>query len=182
MMLWKGRTIVLGIFGLALVMAAGGWWFRYEASRRAAAFWGADGARLLAGESDVEFFVLGDGDRADGHQGIAGRPVEPKIDLTEKLGLIHLRYALTQDANFEWDNLSREQEPAGAEWRYAMRFSLEDDELDVLLSEDFAQLGKVNEGEGQIDVLPCPRLAPSIERYLTDVGAPIGKTTEAEPR
>lgn len=179
---WKGRTLVLGIFGVALVMAVGGWWFRYEASRHAAAFWGAEGARVLSGESAVELLVLGDSDEQAADQSIAGRPVSDKFDLSEKRGLIHLRYALTQDADFDWDEVKSTPAPAGPEWRYAMRFSLDDDRLDVLFTEDFAKLGKLTDDGEQIDVLPCPRLAPSIEHYLSDVGAPIGKTKEPAPR
>lgn len=171
----KGRTIVLGLFGVGLAMAFGGWWFRYQASRRAAAFWGAPGARLVVGESNVELLVLGEpAPAAESGQAVAGRPVTDAFDLTERRGLVHLRYALTQDANFSWDELQREPDSGGPEWRYALRFALGDERLVVLFSEDFGQLGKVD-GE-QVDVLPCPLLGPVIERYLRDVGAPLGKS------
>jgi len=179
---WKGRTIVLGLFGVALAMAIGGWWFRYNASRRAAAFWGAEGARLLAGDAAVELLVLGEGEAGGAGQTVAGRPVRDKFDLTEKRGLIHLRYALTQDANFSWDQAKRVPAGDGPAWRYALEFAQGEARLVAAFTADFAQLGKPTHDGALVDVLPCPRLAPAIDRYLREVGAPIDKAEEPASR
>ncbi len=161
----KGRTIVVAIFGVGVVMSLGGWWFRYQASRRSAAFWGPFGAPLIVGDSKVELLVLGAGDVGAGSdQRVAGHPVTTQFDLSDQRGLIHLRYALTQDANFSWDELQRTPSGGGPPWRYALRCTDGDQRLDLVFTDDFGQLGKIDAEDGHIDVLPCPRLAPVLER------------------
>jgi hypothetical protein len=69
--------------------------------------------------------------------------------------------------------LKRESVGDSPTWRYALRFSQGDDRLDVLLAGDFGRLGNVDADGAHVEVVPCPRLAPVLLRYLTDVGAPL---------
>ena len=170
----RGRTVVVGIFVLAILMAGGAWWRRLQESRHAAAYWGEQGAPLVVGNTKMEFLVLGDAAAQDQSGGsIAGRPIAQVFDLSEQRGVVHLRYALTQDANFEWNNMRDEPLDADREWAYALRFSDDARQLAVLLSSDLATLGKVDADAGQVKVIPCPHLATKLKRYLTDVKAPL---------
>lgn len=166
-----GKLFVLGTFALGLLMAGGAWWYHYTESRRAAQFWGAEGAALLVGNSQVTFTELG----APSDDSLADRAAKQKFDLTEKKGLVHLRHALTYDANFDWDGRKREPLADGAAWSFAMRFTADRRELVVLFNRDLTRLGHVLDAEGtvEVDVLPCPRLGPVIAKYLGEVGVSV---------
>ena len=89
----SGKFVIIGILGLALVAAGGSWLFRYNATHRAARFWGSETAQLIRDAPKVTFFVA---DAAQDHL------VEPNIDVSSAHGLAHLRNALLEDWNFEW--------------------------------------------------------------------------------
>jgi hypothetical protein len=166
-----GKSIVLGTFAVGFLMAGGAWWYHYAESRRAAKFWGADGAALLVGSAQVTLVELG----APSDEGVAGRAAKQEFDLTEKKGLVHLRHALTYDANFEWEARGRQSLAEGAGWTFAMRFTKDGRELVVLFTRDFTRLGRVLDADGvaEVDVLPCPRLGPVIVKYMGEVGVPV---------
>jgi hypothetical protein len=107
----------------------------------------------------------------------SGRPVISQYDLTDERGLVHLRHALTYDANFQWND-RRTESIADAKWRCALRFVKDDRELVVLLTEDFEQLGKFDHQRRQVDVLPCPRLGQVLARYFADVRTLLGDASE----
>jgi hypothetical protein len=170
----RGRTVVLGIFALAILMAAGAWWRRLQESRHAAEFWGERSVPLVVGNTKVSFLVLGDARTQDpGMETTLGRPVEKEFDLTDKPGMVHFRYALTQDANFEWDKLRTVPLDDPGAWAYALRFTDGTRTLHVVLEREFHWLGIVDLGSGTIKMVACPRLAPKLKRYLTDVKAPL---------
>lgn len=175
----RGRTVVVSIFVLALVMAGGAWWRRLQESRHAAAYWGAKRAPLIVGNTKVFFVILGNDDGQDSAaMVVAGRPVAKAFDLSEKRGLVHLRYALTQDANFDWDKLRIVPLDDPGDWTYALRFfdgsaTLDKASLDVVLDREFRWLGVVDLSLGTIKVVACPRLAPKLKRYLADVNVPL---------
>src|SRR3954465_13911206 len=104
----SGRLIILVTVGFGFLMAGGAWWYRYQESQRAAAFWGED-VGLLTTAPKVELLELGGGPEgsAEGEQ-LAGRSVAKSIDLSEKPGLIHLRWVFAEDVNFQWDGQQRE--------------------------------------------------------------------------
>jgi hypothetical protein len=159
-------VIILVTVGLGVAMAGGAWWYRWQQSRRAAAFWGEE-VGLLTNAPNVEFVKFG----GDGEEKIAGRPVENSIDLSQKPGLIHLRFVFAEDVNFEWDKQRRETVGDAAPWAYALRFSEGDRQLVVLFPAEFDLLGKL-EGDGEhLHVVPIPRAAAAIRKYLTDIGA-----------
>ena len=43
----SGKLVIIGIVGVALAGAGAGWWFRYNATHRAAEFWGPQAVRLI---------------------------------------------------------------------------------------------------------------------------------------
>ena len=173
----SGRVIILSAFGLAVAMSGGAWWYHYTQVRQAAAFWGSPGGRLLVRGPEVTFYELGEIlDEADGNEAetIAGRPVVASSDLSGKQGLVHLRHALYQDSNLQWEGRRREPIDAADDWVYAVRFADGDEEMTALFPRDFSRVGQVD-GE-ELDVLPSPRISESVRRYLTDIGAVQGET------
>ena len=166
----SGRVIIVAAFGLAIAMSGGAWFYHYSQVRQAAAFWGSPGGRLLVRGPEVTFYALGEiPDAAATVETIAGRTIEAQTDLSAKQGLVHLRHALYQDASFDWSDRQPEPLEASGEWRYAVRFAEEDQSLVILFNSEFTRVGKV-EGD-EIDALPAPRIADSVRRYLTDIGA-----------
>jgi hypothetical protein len=170
----RGRTVVVGIFVLAVLMAGGAWWRRLEESRHAAEFWGRSRAPLVVGNTQVAWLVLADERTGEpGTEATLGRPVAEEFDLTNKPGLVHLRYALTQDANFDWSGLRTVPLADPGDWAYALRFTDGTHTTYVLLERELRRLGVVDLGPGTIKSVPCPRLAAKLERYLSDVEAPL---------
>jgi hypothetical protein len=167
----SGRVIIVAVLALALAMAGGAWWYQYQGSRRAAAFWGREAATLLIASPTVEFLELGQSvDTVGEAPTVAGRAIAATHPLRDKPGLIHLRYVFTQDVNFPWEARRREAIEADQDWAYALRFAERDRALVILLRSDFQEIGKL-EGDGKhVDVLPSSRPAAAIKKYLTAIG------------
>lgn len=168
----SGRLLILLTLTLALAMSGGAWWYHYQESRRAAEFWGRTDAKLLTTAPTVEFLELGEG-QPTAEQGpqVAGRAVSATHDLSGAQGLIHLRYVFADDANFQWDQRRREAIDAGTAWAYALQFADGERQMTILFTRDFKTLGKLDADSLQVEVLPTPRPAAAIQKYLTDVGA-----------
>lgn len=180
----SGRIIIAIVLILAVAMSGGAWLYQYSYSRHAAAFWGAPAARLLVKSPELALLELSpaDGDLDDDPTKkdlVAGQPIVAEHDLSTKPGLIHLRHVFTQDSNFDWAAQRREPAAGSHDWGYALRFTEGDQQLFVLLDRDFKLLGKFSADGEQVDILPCPRLAVPLVRYLTDVGA-LPASTPAE--
>ena len=168
----SGKLLVLTTIGISVLMAGGSWWYNYSQSRRAAQFWGRDAAALLVASDKVELLELAHLPPAAGDEGSTEGAVAKTVDLTGKPGLVHLRHALTYDANFEWDLCVHYGPKAGPGWKYALRFTKGDRELVVLFPDDFTCLGRRLES-GTLDLVPCPQLGPVMLKYLSkeNVGA-----------
>ena len=180
----SGRLIIAIVLILAVAMSGGAWLYQYGYSRHAAAFWGAPAARLIIKSPRLDLMELGpagaDSDQEDGEkERIAGQLVATKHDLSSKPGLIHLRHVFTQDSNFDWAAQRREPAAGSRDWGYALCFADGDQQLLVLLDRDFKLAGRLSADGQQVDLLPCPRLATPLIRYLTDVGA-LPASTPAE--
>jgi hypothetical protein len=170
----RGRTVIVGIFALAFIMAGAAWWRRLAESRHAAEFWGKHGVPLIVGNTNVSFLVLGDPPAQEpGTETTLARSFVEEFDLTDKPGMVHFRYALTQDANFEWDQLRSVPLGDRGDWTYALRFTDGKRTLIVVLARDLRWLGIVDVGSREIKVVASPRLAPKLRKYLTDIKAPL---------
>jgi hypothetical protein len=133
---------------LAAVAAAIGWWSRYLATHQAAEFWGPETAALLRGPSQVELIELAA--RAPSKEEpvetttwLAGQPVVARHDITTAQGLTHLRSALVEDRNFEWDRSAPGNDP---DWVWALRFHTHDHATILLFPSDFSRLGYLKVG------------------------------------
>ena len=128
----RGKLVIVFIFGLSTAMGVYAWWFHYQQGKRCLQLWGSETATRIRFAPRVEAMVLGDADpSADaGTLTIGGRSVaiRQRARIEEVPGLLHARYALLEDASFQWDAALADQP---ATWQYAMRF--EDDDGAVVL-------------------------------------------------
>ena len=144
----SGSKLVLAMCALAAVAAAIGWWSRYLATHRAAEFWGSQTTALLRGPSQVELIELAArapsrGEPVETTTGLAGQPVVARHDISNAQGLTHLRSALVEDRNFEWDRSVPANDPA---WIWALRFHTHEHAIVLLFPSDFSRLGYLKVG------------------------------------
>jgi hypothetical protein len=84
----SGKLVIIGIVGVALAGAGAGWWFRYNATHRAAEFWGPQAVRLIRDAPQVTL------------QHHKSKPSE--IDISNAHGITHLRTALLENRSYDW--------------------------------------------------------------------------------
>lgn len=133
----RGKFLIIGIFGLAIVMACGAWWWTYQRSARCREFWGLDSAAAIRVVTDVVAMKLGskgsDPDPTskaidmDGHT----FPVARTINLVGRGGLLHAANSLIVDDSYMWDTGIREVQGQDT-FEYAVRFRDGDRQATVL--------------------------------------------------
>ena len=168
------------MFGIAVALSAGAWFYHYETTNQAAELWGADGGRLLTKAPKVTLFELANPALGKVAPNLSGLGVSAEHDLSGKPGLVHLRFVFTQDANFRWDQRDFKQlgQP-GLDFKYALRFVEGDEQLVIMLGENFDVIGAF---DGKyIQVIPAPRLAGPVRQYLVDIGVVKGDVAGAKP-
>ncbi|MBX3431762.1 MAG: hypothetical protein KF847_00290 [Pirellulales bacterium] len=183
----SGKHVVVSIFALALAMSGWAWMHHYNATRRMAGFWGAGSANLLVRGDEVDAYRLepGAASPAEGAYphwppafgGLLEGDAVAHVDLAEAKGLIHLRHALTQDGNYDWDAPAVDGAPR---WGLALRFSNFEAVAWVLLSDDLAVLGKPAADGSSVSTLPCPKMAPVLREYFEDVGVLLAAAADAD--
>jgi hypothetical protein len=130
----SGKRVIIGILLLALVAAGGSWLFRYNATHRAAKFWGPENAAAIRDAPIVTFSTFTTPIIWSPHYiGIAGEPIEHLLaqkpqttrDVTSARGLVHLRNALLEDRSFDWESESLYTSAFWPEtkWSHAIVFS-----------------------------------------------------------
>ena len=153
-MLNRGKLVVSSIFMVALLMAVFAWWWNYERGRKSMEFWGRDAALLIRQAKDVELLrlipVVTAGESA---QTIDVGPVVyavERADISRAPGLLHARFALTEDASFEFyatpENggvLPTSYEDGN--WQYAVRFNREGKSATVLFDFQNSRVGIAEE-------------------------------------
>jgi hypothetical protein len=94
----SGKRLILGVLAFGLVAAAASWWFRYSATHHAAQFWGPQSVELIRDAKHVT--LRSDIPSADG---AGGDEADVPRDISNAKGLTHLRSALLEDANYDWN-------------------------------------------------------------------------------
>lgn len=165
----SGTKLVLGLAGLALAAGLASWSYRYGATHESTQFWGREAASLIARPSEVEFFSLELADSAEGSgQSLdLGRPylTTQLREITQQRGMVHFRHALMTDGNYDW---ASEPEPSKIDWRWGMKFHDEQTQALVVLAEDLATIGLVNEGHIK-KTLSCQPMAETLRDYFQNV-------------
>jgi hypothetical protein len=179
----SGSKLILVMCGLALAAAVSGWWSRYAATHRAAEFWGPEAAALLRGPSQVELLEL------DGTVSLHGirwgqanwqdaLPVIAHHNITDAKGLSHLRSALVEDRNYDWDqlparegNFSSDTSETDPKWFWALRLTANGHAVTALLSRDFSKLGKLQVGSQAVTWVSCRPLTLPLVTYFKSLEA-----------
>jgi len=91
-----GTWLVVGLVLLGLTAAATGIWFQWQQTRRCLDFYGPVAARRISKAPLVELLLLRPG------TGVGRMAAHTRVDVSQALGLIHLRRGLVEDANFVW--------------------------------------------------------------------------------
>ncbi len=100
----SGKLVIIGILTVAITGAAVSWYFRYNATHRAAKFWGPEAATLIRDAPQVTLFRKPSGEVIR----LARNDPKPASfdgsarDISHAHGLVHLRTALLEDRSFEW--------------------------------------------------------------------------------
>ncbi len=116
----SGKLVILGILAVAITGAAVSWYFRYNATHRAAKFWGPAAAALIRDAPEVTLLQKPFASVA----ALAGDPaaVQASIDksainISHAHGLVHLRNALLTGSQFHL--AGRERTVAKCRQRYS---------------------------------------------------------------
>jgi hypothetical protein len=100
----SGKLVIFGIVSVALAGAGISWWFRYNATHKAARFWGPETAALIRDAEVVTLFRKPSAETIRLARENPTRAIfdETVHDVSRSPGLLHLRNALLEDKNFIW--------------------------------------------------------------------------------
>ncbi len=164
----SGKLVIICILAVALAAAGASWWFRYNATHRAAEFWGGEDARQIRDAPTVALWRLNpppDSTFLDESSGTYTL-VHPddKHDISTARGLIHLRNALLDDRSYHWPP----QPPApGTRWKWSMVFrnnAAQDDTM-LIFSADCKSVATFNRPN---EVLSCEPIAAGLSEVFTE--------------
>jgi hypothetical protein len=120
----SGKLIIVGIVAVALIAAVFSWVFRYNATHRAAEFWGPKGTRLIRDAPRVSL------------NKVYMSSVSKTRDISKAPGITHLRNALLEDRSFEWEG-KRERVPIhDYQWMLTFSDPTRGETLSILFSSD----------------------------------------------
>ena len=139
----RGKIVVGSILLVALAMAAFAWSWNYNRGRKSMDFWGRDAAVLIRQAPQVELWRLaGDNDsQAEVERITAGGmslAVVERTDISQAQGLLHARFALTEDASFDFSESKPANKPR---WDYAVRFTRDGHAATVLFDFTNSRVG-----------------------------------------
>lgn len=101
----SGKLVIIGIVFVAFWAAAISWYFRYNATHRAAKFWGPDTFTLIRDAPQVTLYLkpfASVAALAKGPAAVQNSFGKSSVDISHAPGLLHLRNALLEDQNFVW--------------------------------------------------------------------------------
>jgi hypothetical protein len=118
----SGKLVIIAILALALVAAGSSWWFRYNATHRAAAFWGPEASRLIRDAKVVELYQFEPSSQTETEFEELRRFLDAPSNarnVSSMRGLTHLRNALLEDRNYDWPP---QQPKPNDQWRGILVF------------------------------------------------------------
>jgi hypothetical protein len=121
----SGKLVILTILAVAVPGAGASWWFRYNATHRAAQFWGPEAVRLIRDAPQIELLKLAPSMSTEARQNEVklhreNYSISLRRDASAAPGLTHLRNALLLDRSYEFNVVF---EPATSHrWRWALAF------------------------------------------------------------
>lgn len=180
----RGKLVVLSFFLLAAVLAGGAIWYHFAKTRWAMTFWGNEAARLIVRAPEVEVWKLApaappaetwvatsSGERTPGlvpaGLDVSGTPLQitGRRTLMAAPGLIHMRMALVEDANFDIQAVP----PAKQNWDYAFRFFSPDQELIVVIDSGQGLVRAAGEAANPSQpIAAITPIAEGLQRFLAE--------------
>src|SRR5262245_61962164 len=91
----SGKLVIIAIAVLALTAAGISWLFRYNATHRAAGFWGSTTSRNILTAPEVKLTRV----ERDSSGQVTSSATR---DISRAHGMMHLRLALLEDRSFDW--------------------------------------------------------------------------------
>jgi hypothetical protein len=172
----SGKLVITAILTVAVAAAGTAWWYRYNATRRSAAFWGPEATRLVRDAPHVEFLLLHhhDGMVRDNvtraRLDLAGLDydVVRSCDISKARGLTHLRNALLEDQSYEW---AEQPDVPDDEWLSAIRFQENSSRQLLVLFSLQDQLGKWMEGDDEIHTMSCRPIGKGLDEMFLEFSA-----------
>ena len=144
----SGKLVIIGILAVALAAAGASWWFRYNATRRTADFWGSEDARLIRDAPSVLLYT------SEG----------PDQEISSARGLLHLRAALLEDRSFRWPARAVSDD---VDWEHGLIFRDESASrgLPIFFSSDFRWVTELDSDT----MLSCEPMANGLREMFTEL-------------
>jgi hypothetical protein len=166
----SGKLVILSIVAVAVAAAGTSWWFRYNATRRAAEFWGPDVVRLIRDAPSIELLKLAPADESPASNTLTIHDEQyrlvTRIDASFWPGMTHLRNALLEDRSFKGYNVQLESWPN--KWRWALIFRDGQNLTTVLFSDDCKNT-TLSEGHGQ--TARCDPIAAGLREMFAELSS-----------
>ena len=166
----SGKLIIIGVLTVSITAAAASWWFRYNATHRAAEFWGPKAARLIRDAPQVELIKLApstEGDAPEKTIELHGEKykIATRVDASAAHGMTHLRNALIEDRSFGAFGAAYEAPPPHY-WRWALEFRDGDESATVLFPED---CGRATLQHGNGGIASCEPIAKGLREMFAEL-------------
>lgn len=155
----RGRVLIVGILGVAVLAASFAWWHQKSRGQKAIQYWGASSAYLIRNADCVWLCPLNRRKHAvegseqgdvSGSEKILMDGVEWDIawrrDISRARGLIHARQALIEDASFDWDRETPSVDPV---WHYLIEFQEGERAMRIVFDKEEHWIGAVDQGRPQ---------------------------------
>jgi hypothetical protein len=108
----QGKWLIIGVGLVALVGSLGSWTFRYYATHRSTAFWSPQIMQLIRDAPNVTLYkhpivptdtLVADFQDVSATEAAIQKHIDSTaIDISNAKGLVNLRYAFSDDGNFDW--------------------------------------------------------------------------------
>lgn len=157
----SGTKLVLLLVTVAMLLGGVSWWYRYEAAHRASQFWGPEASRLIA-ESEAFDAIVFEACTQDGLAELGSPTFGRTIELHDVRGQAHLRHAILSDRNYLWKD---PHDPA-TKWRLCLRFGEVENQVYVLLSDEFKSIAKFDPSTKQVTGFSCVPMTVSLSQYF----------------
>ena len=164
----SGKLVVSSILFIAVLAAGASWWFRYNATNRAAEFWGPLASRLIRDAPIIELYRFEPSHRNsqefDQLVQFLDAPTNGR-DISTMQGLTHLRNALLEDRSYEWPPDPRQPND---EWRWVLVFRDKPGQPTAALafSRDWKLVTHCQNARGQ--VLSCEPISRGLNTMFRD--------------
>jgi hypothetical protein len=137
-----GKLVVAGILVVAAVLATFAWWWNFRRGEQSRNFWGHEAAMLIRDAPQVELMRLEPvaGEASSGDSLAVGSErftIVERKDISHAQGLLHARFALTEDASFEFNKPVTMEQP---NWSFAVRFTAGKESATVVFDLDHSQV------------------------------------------